>query len=328
MRRVISECKVCAELKPNFFKPLVSHLIKAMQPFERLNVDFKGPLPTSNRNSYLLTIVDEFTRFSFAFACPDMTSATIIGCFNQLFAIFGMAAYIHSDRGTSFMSAELVHYLTSKGIATSRTTPYNPRGNGQTERYNGIIWNAVKLALRTKQMHISQWNSVLQDALHSIRSLLCTATGETPHERLFNFQRRSSSGYSIPSWLSSPGKVLLRRHVRPSKNDPLVDEVDLLHANPSYALVRFPGGKEDTVSIRDLAPCARDAVDGVQDDTTDDIPNTHDAADSVRVDTADRISDTANAPDSADADRGPFPESTPVRRSQREKRQPERYGLS
>ena len=61
VRCVISECKVCAELKPNFFKPLVSHLIKATQPFERLNVDFKGPLPTSNRNSYLLTIVDEFT---------------------------------------------------------------------------------------------------------------------------------------------------------------------------------------------------------------------------------------------------------------------------
>ena len=75
-------------------------------------------------------------RFPFAFACPDMTSATIIGCLNQLFAIFGMAAYIHSDRGTLFMSAELVHYLTSKGIATSHTTLYNPRGNGQTERYN------------------------------------------------------------------------------------------------------------------------------------------------------------------------------------------------
>lgn len=49
--------------------------------------------------------------------------------------------------------------------------------------------------------------------------------------------------------------MLLRRHVRPSKYDPLVEEVELLEANPQFAHVRFQDGKESTVSIRDLAPC-------------------------------------------------------------------------
>ena len=48
--------------------------------------------------------------------------------------------------------------------------------------------------------------------------------------------------------------MLLRRFVRPSKTDPLVDEVDLIQANPHYAYVRFPDGHEDTVSIKHLAP--------------------------------------------------------------------------
>ncbi|GAA48338.1 retrovirus-related Pol polyprotein from transposon opus [Clonorchis sinensis] len=72
VKRVISSCKVCAELKPRFWKSS-GKLIKATQPFERLSLDFKGPLPSNTHNRYLLTIIDEFSRFPFAFACADIT---------------------------------------------------------------------------------------------------------------------------------------------------------------------------------------------------------------------------------------------------------------
>ena len=97
-------------------------MIKATQPVERLNIDFKGPLPTVSRNKYLLTIIDEYSRFPFAFACADIESVTVIKCFNQLFSIFGMPAYIHSDRAPNLISKEIKDYLFSKGIATSRTS--------------------------------------------------------------------------------------------------------------------------------------------------------------------------------------------------------------
>lgn len=96
---------------------------------------------------------------------------------------------------------------------------------------------------------------VLPDALHSIRSLLCTATNCTPHERLFNYQRRSSTGRSIPTWLANSGsKVLLKRAVRASKYDPLVEEVELIEANPDYAYIKYPDGRDSTVSLRWLSP--------------------------------------------------------------------------
>ena len=141
----------------------------------------------------------------------------------------------------------------------SRTTPYNPRGNGQVERYNGIIWRAVSLALKTRSLSPADWELVLPDALHSIRSLLCTATNCTPHERLFCYQRKSSCGRSVPTWLVSPGQALYRRQVRQSKYDPLVDEVELLDVNTNYAHVRFQDGRETTVSLRHLAPVGDDA---------------------------------------------------------------------
>ena len=186
---------------------------------ERLSIDFKGPLPTSTHNPYILTVVDEYSRFPFAFACPNMHSSTVIKCLEQIFTLCGMPGFIHSDRGASFLSQELKEYLSQRGIATSKTTPYHPIGNGQVERYNGIIWKAVRLSLKSANLRDSKWETVLPDALHSIRSLLSTSTNTTPHERFFNFQRRSSHGTSLPTWLQSPGPVLLRRHICMDKQE-------------------------------------------------------------------------------------------------------------
>lgn len=254
VKRINSTCPICAEIKPNFFKKTNSHLIKATSPFERLNIDFKGPLPSSTNKKYLLTIVDEYSRFPFAIPCSDTSSSTVISCLQQIFVIFGMPAYIHSDRGSVFISKEITSYLHSKGIATSRSTPYNPEGNGQVERYNGIIWRAISLAIKTRGLQISQWEIVLADALHSIRSLLCTATNCTPHERMFNHQRRSTNGISLPSWLTQNQTVFLKKHVRDTKYEPLVEEVELLEANPEYAFIRHQNGRESTVSLKHLAP--------------------------------------------------------------------------
>lgn len=254
VRKVTNSCPVCAECKPRFSRPQQSSLIKATRPFERLNIDFKGPLPSNTHNQYLLTVVDEFSRFPFAYPCSNLSSQMVIKCLSQLFSIFGMPDYIHSDRGASFMSTELKEFLHGKGIVTSRTTPFNPQGNGQCERYNGIIWKTVTLALKSLNLPITRWEVVLPDALHSIRSLLSTATNTTPHERLFQYQRKTSSGHSVPTWLTKPGPVLVKRHVRQSKYDPTVEEADLLDANPQYAHVRFSDGRESTVSLRDLAP--------------------------------------------------------------------------
>ena len=115
------------------------------------------------------------------------------------------------------------------------------------------------MALKSKNLPTSCWQLVLPDVLHSIRTLLCTSTNQTPHERMFTFPRRSGTGVSLPTWLATPGQVLLRRFVRNSKYEPLVDEVELLQANNSYAHIRYPGGREDTVSTHDLAPMGSNA---------------------------------------------------------------------
>ena len=141
---------------------------------------------------------------------------------------------------------ESCHWLVDprihrKGSSCEPTTPYNPAGNG--------LYGELSLACRSKNLPIKYWQDVLPDAL------LCTATNEKPYERLFRFTRRSTSGCSVPSWLTIPCPVYVKRHVRTCKTEPLVDEVELIGENSHYAHVRYPDGRETTVSTRHLAPC-------------------------------------------------------------------------
>ena len=313
IKKMTSRCPVCCECKPHYHHPEKVPLIKATQPFERINIDFKGPLPTNNGNKYFLMVVDEYSRFPFVFPCPDVSTNTVIKCLTSLFSLVGMPAYVHSDRGASFMSRELREFLSSKGVASSRTTSYNPEGNGQAERCNGVIWKAFTMSLKSKNLPLKNWQDVLPDVLHSVRSLLCTATNETPHERFFGFSRRSSAGASIPTWLASPGPVYIKRQVRTSKMDPLVDEVELLQANPHYAHVRYPDGRETTVATKHLAPKGHMEVVEAQP-APECIPE---EAENLPLDTPEPEPVPEPEPQPALT---PVPNSEPVRRSQRVRR--------
>lgn len=97
VKRTCPECRVWPQIKPRFYRPnQANYLIKATRPWERISIDFKGPVPGLRK--YLLVIIDEYSRFPFAYPCRDMTSATVINCLTSLFSIVGFPEYVHSDR--------------------------------------------------------------------------------------------------------------------------------------------------------------------------------------------------------------------------------------
>lgn len=95
-------------------------------------------------------------------------------------SLAGMTSYIHSDRTASFMSKELRGYFSQKGVATSKTTPYYPTGNAQVVRFNGTIWKAIQLAVRSWNITVIYWELVLRKVLHSVKLSLCVLLNTTP----------------------------------------------------------------------------------------------------------------------------------------------------
>ena len=151
---------------------------------------------SSDRYSNILTVIDEFSRFPFAFPTRNRTSATVIQCLTSLFSLCGPSESVHSDRGAKFFSAEMSSFLSTWGVHHSRTTSYHPQGNGQTERCNGIIWKTLQ-GLLVNHTLSQTWPTVLGEALRCLRSLV-TTTGSTPYERFLCFIRRFQPLPSAP----------------------------------------------------------------------------------------------------------------------------------
>ena len=255
IRKTIENCSVCKQVKPNFYAPKLKQLVNATRPWERLSMDFVGPLPSKNNNKYILTLIDEYSRFPFAFPCENMLAETVIEKLINLFSIFGTPSMIHSDRGTQFVSEKLKNFLSKNDIIKTRTSPHAPWANGQCERMNGTLQKSIKLEILESNLDKSDWESVLPRCLASNRSLLCRTTNETPHERMFNFKRHSVNGTEIPKFLQNTGQTILHKRHDTKKGDLTVEKVILNETiSPYFARVEFENGRTDTVSTRNLAP--------------------------------------------------------------------------
>ena len=92
-------------------------------------MNFKGFLPSKSKNHYIFTVVDEFSRFPFVFACKDTTSCKVISCLRSLFSVFGFPPIVHSDNAKCFVSKKIKKLLNERGIASTFFFMYNPSDN-------------------------------------------------------------------------------------------------------------------------------------------------------------------------------------------------------
>ena len=175
--------------------------------------------------------------------------------------------------------------------------------------------------LKGRHLAQTQWEEILPEALHSVRTLLCTSINTTPHERLFQFPRRSTLGRSLPSWLVLPGPVLLKKFVRNKQDDPFCEEVELIEANPNSALLRFSDGRETTVSTSDLAP-THTHEDLTSANANDILEN---VSDSLPSEEPPQLELTSDEKTENGLSCDPTP-SEPLRRLSRTRRRPDRYG--
>lgn len=259
VRDCVRGCRICAEEKARPFRPDPTPLVAASQPWQRLSIDFMGPKPSNSAFRYLFTVIDECSRYPFAFCLESATASAAMDCLKPLISLFGVPLCIHSDRGAQFESNEFTEFCRSFGITKSRTTAYNPTCNGQVERLNGTLWRTMTLILRQKTLPELSWSTVVVDALSAIRALPCRSLDwQSPHDVMFRF-RRAVPGFTppreptpeaatrLPPWLFDGAECLLLQPSRPRR---VVTVVRLLRR---CAVVRLPSGIEDSVAFKHLA---------------------------------------------------------------------------
>ena len=149
-------------------------------PLERVHIDILGPfVPSRSNNTCILMIVDQFTKWVECFPLPDQTSEVVSRTLvDQFFSRFGIPVYLHADQGRNFEGNLFQNLCSLLEIAKTRTTPYHPKSNGQVERYNRVVLQAIRCYLQGSQ---NLWDENLPLITMAMRSTINHSTGFTPN---------------------------------------------------------------------------------------------------------------------------------------------------
>uniref|UniRef100_T1J0T2 Integrase catalytic domain-containing protein n=1 Tax=Strigamia maritima TaxID=126957 RepID=T1J0T2_STRMM len=132
------------------------------EPLALVHMDLWGPcrVKSLGKASYLLCIVDDATRYAWAF--PFQARMLFFGVFKtfhsraERLSGFKLKA-IRTDRGGEFTAGEFEKYLRQYGIEIQRTNAYSPQMNGTAERINRTIFDGVRAMLADTDLPQELW---------------------------------------------------------------------------------------------------------------------------------------------------------------------------
>ena len=161
-------CMACQRAKVS------QHVVAPLTPlpmpdkqFDSLHVDIVGPLPESQGYTYLLTIVDRFTRWPEAIPLSDISALTCARAFlYRWVSRYGVPSTLTSDRGRQFVSELRRKTAALLGTSTNSTTSYHPQSNGMVERMH----RTMKAALKAKLQSDPNWIDVLPVVMLGMRA--------------------------------------------------------------------------------------------------------------------------------------------------------------
>jgi len=118
----------------------------ASKPFEKVFMDIVGTLPQSySGNSYILTMLDDFSKFAWASPMKDHEANTVSQHFvTQFVCLHGQPQTLVTDGGTEFLSKVFKEVCKLLKISQTSTTPYHPQSNGSLERSRRTLGECLR----------------------------------------------------------------------------------------------------------------------------------------------------------------------------------------
>lgn len=114
--------------------------LKAERPNHVWTYDFMLDATSIGRRLRVLTIKDEFTRFSPAIAVNRRMPATsVIAVLERAFAEHGAPEYLRSDNGPEFLAKAIKNWLAERNVKTHYIDPASPWQNAFGESFNNSV---------------------------------------------------------------------------------------------------------------------------------------------------------------------------------------------
>ena len=175
----LSQCKQCLVSKGDYNEPkTLQGSLVAHQPLELLCIDFTKVDVTKGGKENVLVLMETFSKYSQAFVTSNQKALTVAKLLvDKWFSVCGIPSWIHSDQGRSFDNEIIAHLCHMYGVKQSTTTPYNPHGNSQCERFNRTLFGLMQ---SLDQEQKPNWPIYLPSLVYAY-----STTGLQPYELMF-----------------------------------------------------------------------------------------------------------------------------------------------
>ncbi|GFX10913.1 hypothetical protein TNCV_511731 [Trichonephila clavipes] len=201
VKKVIFNCVPCilANKKTGKKEGFLNPISKENILLSTYNVDFIGPLPSTNKSyQHIFTVVDAFTKFTWLYPVKTVSAESSLEKLKQQQKTFGNPIRNISDRGSAFTSKLFNDYCDEENIQHLQIATGVPRGNAQVERiHRTLIPVLTKLSLDDS----TKWYKYVDRLQRKLNSTVCRSTKWTPFELLVGTKMRNKEGILIKDLL-------------------------------------------------------------------------------------------------------------------------------
>jgi len=181
--------------------------------------DFAGPFnKTHNGNKYIQVITDLYTKYMMVIPQPNKetktASTTIV---NKWCCLFGIPDTCLTDGGKEYQSKLWDATCELLDIERSKTSPYHPQCDGQSERLVRTNKQAISAYVNELQ---NNWDTALPQLTYAYNSSVHATTGVTPFEAMFGRKPK------LPIDLIYPQMEIDRRSIASAPSDPKIKDFE------------------------------------------------------------------------------------------------------
>lgn len=183
----IKSCEICQKCKPSRKTNMQMQLVDvAKYPFFRIFLDVVGPLDvTLTGYKYILTIMDDLSRYFNAYPMRNQDSATLCKIFvNNILSHHKTPKVVVTDNGSNFTSKEFTKLCKLFGIKKMHATAYHPQSNGALERAHRSLGQYLRSFCQDSPQH---WDELLPYACYVHNNSVNRSTKLAPNDIIFGY---------------------------------------------------------------------------------------------------------------------------------------------